>query len=209
MLSTAGYPLVYMYKINSKRDFEYLVWLLWYNQIELGSPFPCHKCITLAILWHKHEVHSIVCTKVWFKKNSREIHSFGEGRYKIVLKGIRNVKLASYIHKAFHHYFVPPFTKTVNFSGILFDPHFVHTMECTSCLCTRLLMWCIYDKENGEPSSIGYITTTRLKYVKVSFGIWFYTYRTSGYQQYLHILWLKHLTMLNHILPTYFSEIWI
>ena len=25
--------------------------------------FLCHKCITLAILWHKHETHSIVCTK--------------------------------------------------------------------------------------------------------------------------------------------------
>jgi len=69
---------------------------------------------------------------------------------------------------------------------------------------TRLLMWCIYDKENGEPSSIWLYHNNQTKICQSLFWNMIYTYRTSGYQQYSHILWLKHLLWLNHILPTLF-----
>jgi hypothetical protein len=34
--------------------------------------------------------------------------------------------------------FVCFFTNTVNFSTIPFDSHYIHTMECVSCLCLKI-----------------------------------------------------------------------
>ncbi len=74
----------------------------------------------------------------------------------------------------------------------------------TIFLATILLMWCTYDKENGEPSSIWLYHNNQTKICQSLFWNMIYTHRTSGYQQYLHILQLEHLLWLNHVLPSLF-----
>ena len=69
---------------------------------------------------------------------------------------------------------------------------------------TRLLMRCTYDKENSEPSSIWLYHNNQTKICQSLIWNMIHTYRSSGYQQYLHICWLEHLLWLNHILPTLF-----
>ena len=63
-VSTAGIHWSFMYESHSKRDFD----IFWSGccDIAKSSIFYhciCYKCIPLAILRHRHETHSIVCTK--------------------------------------------------------------------------------------------------------------------------------------------------
>jgi hypothetical protein len=68
-----------------------------------------------------------------------KIQSIGEGTYKIILKSVIECETCKYDSiKPFHHYFACPFTNTLNFSIIPYDPYFVHTMECVSCLCLKI-----------------------------------------------------------------------
>src|ERR1700729_3952630 len=56
--------------------------------------------------------------KVWIKRNYREIQGIDEGTYKIVLKSVMECETCKYYSvKPFYHYFVCPFTNTLNFSG--------------------------------------------------------------------------------------------
>jgi len=74
--------------------------------------------------------------KVWIKRNFREIHSIGEGTYKIMVERLYRMVLASFtFYNTLKNDFVCLFTNTVNFSEIPFYSHFVHTVECISCLC--------------------------------------------------------------------------
>ena len=77
--------------------------------------------------------------KVWIKRNFREIQSIGEGTYKIVVERLHGIVLSSFtFYNALKDDFVCSFTNTVNFAIIPFDLHFVHTMECVSCLCLKI-----------------------------------------------------------------------
>src|SRR5882762_7816219 len=93
--------------------------------------FLCYKWITLAILRHKHETHSIVCIKCESKGIIEKFTVLVKEHKKIILKSVIECETCKYNSiKPFHHYFVCPFTNTVNFSEIPFDPYFIHTMKC-------------------------------------------------------------------------------
>ena len=73
------------------------------------------------------------------QRNYTEIHNIGEGIYKIVVKSVMECETCKYHSiKPFYHYFVYHFTNALNFSMIPFGPHFVHTVECVSCLCLKI-----------------------------------------------------------------------
>ena len=77
--------------------------------------------------------------KVWIKRNFREIQSIGEGTYTIVVERLDGIILASFtFYNTLKDDFVCSFTNTVNFFIIFFDSHFIHTMECVSCLCLKI-----------------------------------------------------------------------
>jgi len=65
-------------------------------------------------------------------------------------------------------------------------------------------MWCTYNKENGEKSLIWLYHNNQTQIWQSLFWHMIYTYRTSGYQQYLHLYRLEHLLWLNQVLPTLF-----
>ncbi len=65
-------------------------------------------------------------------------------------------------------------------------------------------MQCTYNKENGELSSIWLYHNNQTKICQSLIWNMIHTYRSSGYQQHLHICWLEHLLWLNHVLPTIF-----
>ena len=69
---------------------------------------------------------------------------------------------------------------------------------------SRLLMWCTYDKENGEKSLIWLYHNNQTKICQSIFWNMIHIYRTSGYWQYLHFYQLEHLLWLNQVLPTLF-----
>jgi len=120
-VSAAGIHYSYMYESYSKWDFD----IFWSGCCDiLGSQ-----------VWNTlHSMH-----KVWIKRNYTEIQSIGEGIYKIVLKSVMEWDTCKYHSiKPFYHSFVCPFTNTLNFCVIPFDPHFVHTMECVSYLCHKI-----------------------------------------------------------------------
>ena len=72
--------------------------------------------------------------------NQKEMQIIGEGTYKIVFKCVIECETCRYHSiKSFYHSFVCPFTNTLNLSIIPFDSHFVHTMECVSCLCLKIV----------------------------------------------------------------------
>jgi hypothetical protein len=60
------------------------------------------------------------------------------------------------------------------------------------------------DEENGDPSLIWLYHNNQTKICQSLIWNMIHTYRSSGYQQYLHICWLEHLLWLNHILSTLF-----
>jgi hypothetical protein len=63
-VSTAGIHWYYMYKSYSKRDFDiFSSGCCDITTLSSFYHFLCYKCITLAILRHKHETHFIVCIK--------------------------------------------------------------------------------------------------------------------------------------------------
>ena len=77
--------------------------------------------------------------KVWIKMNYREILGIDQGTYKMVFKSVVECVTCKYHSmKPFYHYFVYHFTNALNVSVIPFDSHFVHTVECVSCLCLNI-----------------------------------------------------------------------
>ena len=77
--------------------------------------------------------------KVRPKRNHREIQSIGEVIDKIVVERLYRMVFTSFtFHNTLKDYFVCPFINTLNVSVIPFDSHFVHTMECVSCLCLKI-----------------------------------------------------------------------
>jgi len=66
---------------------------------------------------------------------------------------------------------------------------------------SRLLMWCIYNKANGKKSPIWLHHNNQTNICQSVFWNIIHTYRTSGYQQYLHFYPLEHLVWLNQVLP--------
>jgi len=65
-------------------------------------------------------------------------------------------------------------------------------------------MWCTDNKENGELNLIWLYHNNQTEICQTLFWNMIHTYRTSGYQQYIHFCWLEHLLWLNQVLPTLF-----
>src|ERR1700733_8747074 len=90
-VSTAGIHQSFMYESQSKRDFD-IFWSGCCNITKSSTfyHFLCYKCISLEILGHKHETHSIVCTKCESKEITEKfkVLVIREGTYKIVLKSV-------------------------------------------------------------------------------------------------------------------------
>ena len=91
-VSTAGIHWSFMYESHSKRDFD----IFWSGCCDIAKSstfyhFICYKCIPLAILRHRHETHSIVCTKYESKGIIRKFHSIDEGTYKIVVERLHGI----------------------------------------------------------------------------------------------------------------------
>src|ERR1700679_1167742 len=79
-VSTAGINSPHMYKSYAKRDF--VIFGSGCCDITKSNSFRhflCYKCITLAILRHQHETHSIVCTKYGSKGITE--------KFKVLVKG--------------------------------------------------------------------------------------------------------------------------
>src|ERR1700733_642729 len=91
-VSTAGIHWSFMYESHSKRNFD----IFWSGCCDIAKSctfyhFTCYKCIPLAILRHRHETHSIVCTKYESKGIIRKFHSIDEGTYKIVVERLHGI----------------------------------------------------------------------------------------------------------------------
>jgi hypothetical protein len=181
-----------MYESYSKRDFD-IFWsgCCYITKFSSFHHFLYYKCITLAILRHKHETHFWLHSmhKVWIKRNSRDIQNSGS-----------KASYASYtFYDTLKDNFVCSFTNTVNF--LLIDTFYILWSVFHAC-ASRLLMGCTYKKENGKRSWIWLYNNNQTKICQSLFWNMIHTYRTRGYQQYLHFYQLEHLLWLNHILPT-------
>jgi hypothetical protein len=54
--------------------------------------------------------------QVWIKRNYTKNHNIGDGIYKIVLKSVMECETCKYHSiEPFYHYFVCPFTNTLNY----------------------------------------------------------------------------------------------
>ena len=77
-----------MYESYSKRDFD----IFWSGCCDITKSssfyhFLCYKCITLAILKHRHETHFIVCTKYGSKGISEKFTVLVKEQTKSSLRG--------------------------------------------------------------------------------------------------------------------------
>ena len=96
-VSTAGIHWSFMYESHSKRDFD----IFWSGCCDIAKSstfyhFICYKCIPLAILRHRHETHSIVCTKCESKGIMEKFTVLMKGHTKWSLRVLWNVKLVDY-----------------------------------------------------------------------------------------------------------------
>jgi len=69
---------------------------------------------------------------------------------------------------------------------------------------SRLFMQCTHNKGNGKKTLIWLYHSNQTKICQSIFWNVIHTYRTSGYQQYLHSYWLEYLLWPNQVLPTLF-----